>query len=128
MVNVPQVIELFEIGMILALAACTVWLGVRSLPQALIERQKRVEGVVEQFRTELQSFVADRAAWQAQGERLAEEVSTYLDQIERKRSSTAAAASRLAATNPNLVPAPVNAASMSRAEQINYMRRQAAGN
>lgn len=126
-VDVPQVIEIFEIVMIFSLAACTGWLVTRSLPQALIERQKRVEGVVEQFRTELQSIVAQGAEQKVAGERLAEEVSTYLDQIERKRSSTTAAASRIAAASPQSVPQPVNVAALSRNDQIAYARRMSQG-
>ena len=83
-----------------SLVACNWWLIARSLPQALIERQKRVETLVEQFRTEVQSIAAERAEQRVQGERLAEEISTYLEQIERKRSSTAASASRWAPASP----------------------------
>jgi hypothetical protein len=119
------VLEVLEIVAIAALTACTVWLGVRSLPQALIERQKRVESAVATFRTELETITGERAAWKAQGERLAEEVSTYLEQIERKRSSTAAAASRIAGAQATAAPPDIN--SMSRAEQIAYCRQTMGG-
>ena len=107
-----------------SLVACTAWLTIRSLPQALIERQKRIEAVVEQFRTEVQSIAAERAEQRVAGERLAEEVSTYLEQIERKRSSTAASASRIAGVQNQQPP---NLATLSRSDQIDYMRRNSGG-
>jgi len=115
--------EVVEIGVLASLVACNTWLVVRSLPAALIERQKRVEGVVEAFRTEVQTITAQGAEQRVAGERLAQEVSTYLDQIERKRSSTAASASRMASAQP---PA-INVAQMSRADQIAYLRRSNGG-
>ena len=122
LLTVAEVVILVSLA---SLTACTVWLAVRSLPQALIERQKRVEAIVEQFRTEVQSIGAERAEQRVQGERLAEEVSTYLDQIERKRSSTAASASRLAAVQTQFQQPDI--ASLSRADQIDHMRRNSGG-
>jgi len=117
MLSLFQVLELVAFS---SLAACAVWFARRSLPAALIERQKRIEAVVERFRTDLEAVVAQRTEQKLQGERLAEEVSTYLDQIERKRSSPTAAASRIAAK----MPQPINVGAMSRHEQIEYLRRQ----
>ena len=51
-------------------------------------------------------------------ERLAEEVHGYLDQVERKRASTAASASRLKGNGPEAV----NVGQLSRAEQIAWAR------
>jgi len=117
-------LDIVVLMLLASLGACTWWLVVRSLPQALIERQKRVETLVEQFRTEVQSIGAERAEQRVQGERLAEEVSTYLEQIERKRSSTAASASRIAGVQNQRPP---DLASMTRADQIAHLRRMSGG-
>jgi len=116
-------LEVVEIAVILALAACTGWLALRSLPAGLRSRQNHVEEVTAGLSVEVQAIVAERATWRAQGERLAEEVSTYLEQIERKRSSTAAAASRLKKKEEN-GQATGDPANMSRADQIALARRQ----
>jgi len=117
------VLEVVEIVGLLALAACTGWLALRSLPAGLRSRQDHVEEVTAGLSVEVQAIVAERATWRAQGERLAEEVSTYLEQIERKRSSTAAAASRLK-KKEEVGQAPIDAANMSRSDQIALARRQ----
>jgi len=115
------ILEVLELVSLVALAACTVWLARRSLPAGLLLRQKRVEELVAGCGIEVESIVQERAAWKAQGERLAEEVSTYLDQIERKRASTTAAASRIAAVKGN--GEPPNVDTMSRPQQIAYARK-----
>lgn len=115
------ILEVLELVSLAALVACTVWLALRSMPAGLLARQKRVEEVAARVTVEVESIVAERATWKAQGERLAEEVSTYLDQIERKRSSTAAAASRLKANQE--LAAPPRVESMSRVDQIAHARR-----
>lgn len=124
MVNGPllPILEVFELVALVGLAACTVWLALRSFPAALQSRQKRVENIVEGLRTELAQIVDQRTAWKAQGERLAEEVSTYLDQIERKRASTAASASRLKRSQTENAE-PIQPNQMSRGEQLEYARR-----
>lgn len=122
MVNVPliPVLEVFELIALAILASCTVWLVVRSMPATLETRQKRIEAISAELASKVAEIIDERAAWKLQGERLAEEVSTYLDQIERKRSSTAASASRIAAAKP---AAPADVSSMSRAQQIAHVRR-----
>jgi len=117
------VLEVIEIVGLLALAACTGWLALRSLPAGLRSRQDHVEEVTAGLSVEVQAIVAERATWRAQGERLAEEVSTYLEQIERKRSSTAAAASRLK-KKEEIGQTSGDPAQMNRAEQIALARRQ----
>lgn len=114
------VLEVIEIVGLLALAACTLWLALRSLPAGLISRQRHIEEVTAGLSVEVQAVVAERATWKAQGERLAEEVSGYLDQVERKRSSIAASASRLKAKDGE----GVKVDSLSRVDQIALARRQ----
>ncbi len=118
-VTLDVVLIVAEIVVFLSLAGCTVWLASRSLPAGLDARQKRIEAISAELSSQVAAIVDERAAWKAQGERLAEEVSTYLEQIERKRSSTAAAASRIAAVRE---PGPPDIGSMSRAEQIAHVR------
>ena len=122
MVDVPQIIEIFELVMIFSLAACTAWLARRSMPATLEARQRRIEAIPAEVSAKLAEIMDERALWKVQGERLAEEVHGYLDQIERKRSSTAASASRISAAQP----AQVRVEDMSRAQQIAYARRNAA--
>jgi len=112
---------------ILALAACTVWLTIKSLPAGLESRQKRFEAKVADLATRVAEIVDERSVWKAQGERLAEEVSGYLEQIERKRSSTAAAASRIAGRQPQLQQERPNLGTMTRSEQIAHARAQLGG-
>lgn len=112
-------LEVVELVLIAALLACTAWLFVRSLPAGLDFRQKRIEAISAELSSQVAAIVDERAVWKAQGERLAEEVSTYLEQIERKRSSTAAAASRIAAVQTRAAP---DIGSMSRAQQIAHCR------
>ena len=106
----------------LTLGACTGWLTLRSLPAGLEARQKRLETIVAGYKTDLAAIADERTAWRVQGERLAEEVSTLLDQVERKRSSTAASASRIKAAAE---PEPVSPENMSRADQILWARHMA---
>jgi len=123
-VNAPLIplLEVIELVAIFFLAAGTIWLFVRSLPAALESRQKRVEQLVAQFHTDLAQISDERALWKVQGERLAEEVEGYLGQIERKRASTAASASRISTTQagPQI---PID--KMPRADQLAWARRQA---
>jgi len=123
---VPQVplLEVFELVVLAALAGGTVWLVVRSLPATLEARQKHLETVVAGFSARLTEIVDERAVWKLQGERLAEEVETYLGQIERKRASTAASASRIAGTQ---AAAPVDVSKMPRADQLRWARQQNSG-
>jgi len=113
-----SLLEVFELVALASLAACTLWLVVRSYPSALDGRQKRVEAISAELASKVAEIIAERAVWKLQGERLAEEVETYLGQIERKRSSTAASASRIAAVQPE-----VKLENMSRNEQIAMARR-----
>jgi hypothetical protein len=119
------ILDVRVIVSLLGLGACTVWLALRSQPAALTSRQKRVEDVVAGFGVELETISSERATWKVQGEKLAEEVSTYLDQIERKRASTAASASRIAAVTGKNGAEDVG--SMSRQEQLNYVRSKFGG-
>jgi len=113
-----EVLELVALG---SLVACAVWFARRSLPAGLLARQKRVEELVAGAQVEVEAIVQERASWKAQGERLAEEVSTYLDQIERKRASTTAAASRIAsAKDQGRAP---DLSGMSRHDQVSYARK-----
>jgi len=118
-----SVLEVFELVSIATLAACTVWLIVRSMPATLEARQKRIEGISAELASKVAEVEADRTLWKLQSERLATEVETYLGQIERKRASTAASASRMA---PAGNAKPVSIDKMSRADQI-AMARQRAG-
>jgi len=113
-------LEVFELIALASLAACTVWLLFRSYPSALDGRQKRVEAISAELASQVAAIVDERAVWKLQGERLAQEVSTYLDQIERKRSSTAASASRIKGAQLEAAP---DIASMTRNEQIALARR-----
>ncbi len=124
--NAPLIplLEVFELVVLAALAAGTVWLVVRSLPATLEARQKHIETVVAGFSTRLTEIIDERAVWKLQGERLAEEVETYLGQIERKRASTAASASRIAGTQP---AAQVPIEKMPRSDQLKWARRQNSG-
>ncbi len=127
MLDAPLIslLEVFELIALASLGACTVWLAVRSLPQALIERQKRVEAIVATLSTRVAEFADERVALKVQYTALGEEVENYLGQIERKRSSTAAAASRIAGVQA--LAGPPNVASMSRSDQIAHLRRQTGG-
>lgn len=124
MLDLPliSVLEVFELVAISTLAVCTVWLITRSLPATLEARQKRIEAISAELASKVAEVVEDRTLWKLQSERLATEVETYLGQIERKRASTAASASRLAPQNAK----PVSIDKMSRADQI-AMARQRAG-
>ena len=114
-------LEVIELVVLASLVACTVWLARRSLPAGVLLRQKRVEELVAGCTIEVEAIVQERAVWKVQGERLAEEVSGYLDQIDRKRASTTAAASRMkSASEANARP--TNLAAMSRTDQIAYAR------
>ena len=116
-----SILEVFELVALAFLGLGMVWLMVRSMPATLETRQRHMEGVVSSFDTRLTEIVDERAVWKLQGERLASEVETYLGQIERKRASTAASASRMAgAQNPQ----PVSIDKMSRGEQIAMARRR----
>jgi len=115
------ILEVIELVAIASLVACTVWFARRSLPAGLLARQKRVEELVAGAHIEVEAIVQERAAWKAQGERLAEEVSTYLEQIERKRASTTAAASRIKAAQDTGAAPDLN--SMSRVDQVSYARK-----
>lgn len=117
-----SVLEVFELVCLAGLTACTVWLVRRSLPATLETRQKRIETVVADFGAQLAAIGDERALWKVQGERLAEEVETYLGQIERKRSSIAASASRI-----DRAPAAgqaVKPSDLSRADQLAWARSQ----
>lgn len=118
-----SLLEVFELVALASLAACTVWLVFRSQPAALDARQKRVETISAALATKVDGIVDERAIWKVQGERLAEEVHTYLEQIERKRSSTAASASRIAGVQAAAAP---DISSMSRNEQIALARSRIA--
>lgn len=122
MLDLPliSVLEVFELVALATLAACTVWLLTRSMPVALESRQKRVEEIAAKSAASVAEIVDERAVWKAQGERLAAEVEAYLDQIERKRRSTAASASRL-----TTLKEPPKLETMSRAEQIALARSRA---
>lgn len=122
--SILTALDVLVLVSIASLLVCNGWLLRRSLPQLLIERQKRIEADIEGFRTEVQSIAAERAEQRVQGERLAEEVSTYLEQIERKRSSTAASASRIAGVQRQQPP---DLANMTRADQIAHLRRMSGG-
>lgn len=116
-----SMLEVFELVAISGLIGCTVYLFRASLPATLESRQKRLEAISAELSARVVEVVDERAVWKAQGERLAEEVSTYLDQIERKRRSTAASASRVtAAQEPQ-----IKVEDLSRAEQIAHCRRLA---
>jgi len=118
----------FELTVLVALAslgACTAWLLLRSMPATLEARQKRVEAVVAALGTRVAEFSDERVALKVQYTALGEEVENYLGQIERKRSSTAAAASRIAGVQA--LAGPPNLASMSRSDQIAHLRRQSGG-
>lgn len=115
------ILEVIELVTLAALVACAVWFARRSLPAGLLLRQKRTEELVAGCQVEVEAVVAERASWKAQGERLAEEVSTYLDQIERKRASTTAAASRIQAAKE--VGATPDVGGMSRVDQVAYARK-----
>ena len=116
-------LEVFELVVLATLTAGTVWLMVRSMPASLEARQKRIEAISAQLASKVGEIVDERAAWRLQGERLAEEVEGYLGQIERKRASTAASASRIAG---GAAP-PVAVDKMPRADQLAWARRQSAG-
>jgi hypothetical protein len=118
-------IDVLEIVAIAALAVGTVTLAVRSLPSGLIARVRRAETIVAEFKTDLAAIVDERTAWRVQGERLAEEVGTMLDQVERKRSSTAAAASRMKLAGEHAAAPRIE--DMSRAQQIQHARRSMGG-
>lgn len=118
--DVPLIsaLEVFELVAIAALAGCTAFLFRRSMPATLESRQKRIEAISAELSSRVVEIVDERAVWKAQGERLAEEVSGYLDQIERKRRSTAASASRIQADTE-----PVEVSKLPRAQQIAMARR-----
>jgi len=115
-------LEVFELVILASLVACTVWLARRSLPAGVLLRQKRVEELVAGCTVEVEAIVQERAVWKVQGERLAEEVSGYLDQIDRKRASTTAAASRMKSAQ-EATNGPVDFGSMSRTDQVSYARK-----
>jgi len=114
-------LEVFEIVSLVALAACAVWLTRRSMPARLEFRQKRIEGIVAEFDARVTEIVEAGAAQRVQFQSMAQEVETYLGQIERKRASTAASASRLSASAE-----PVKVENLSRADQLAWARRQSA--
>ena len=116
-----SILEVFELVALSFLGLGMVWLMVRSLPATLEGRQKRIEGIVSGFDTRLTEIVEAGAAQRVQFQTIAQEVETYLGQIERKRASTAASASRIAGTQN---PAPVSIDKMSRAEQISMARKR----
>ncbi len=116
--SVGLVLEIVELVAILALGAGAWLLHTRTAPAALERRQKRVESQVVEFGTQVDSIVAQRATWKAQGEALVEEVETYFERIEKKRASTAASASRAAQA-----AAPVDVSALPRGQQIAIARR-----
>ncbi len=118
-VSVGLVVEIFELVVIGLVGAGAWWLYTRSAPATLERRQKRVENQLVEFGTQLDAIVAQRASWKAQGEALVEEVSTYFDRIERKRASTAASASKVAAA-----AGPVDVTKLPRGVQIQMARQK----
>ncbi len=120
--SLPLVLEVLELVAIVALGAGAWLLHTRTAPAQLERRQKRVEGLVADFGAQLDAIISQRAAWKAQGEALVEEVSTYFDRIERKRASTAASASKVAAA-----AAPQNVNELPRGQQIALARRHIGG-
>jgi len=119
-------LEVFELVVLASLVACTLWLARRSLPAGVLLRQKRVEELVAGCTVEVEAIVQERAVWKVQGERLAEEVSGYLDQIDRKRASTTAAASRMKSAGEANAARP-NIGALSRTDQIAYARQHFGG-
>jgi len=118
--DLPQLVEIFEIVAICLLVACTAWLVRRSMPATLEFRQKRIEAISAELASKVGEIVDERAVWKLQGERLAEEVEGFLGQIERKRASTAASASRIDKGGA----AQVKPADLSRADQLAWARAQ----
>ncbi len=117
------VLDVAVLVTLVSLVASTAWLAVRSVPAGLLARQKRVEEIAAGVQVQVEEITSDRATWKAQGERLAEEVSGYLDQIERKRASTTAAASRLKGLKD--ANGGLKVEEMSRAQQIARCRQLA---
>jgi len=89
-------------AVVAALYAIAAWrLASRSAPEELVKHVGALRVEVQQCRGEMDEYRARVVSWRAELEAVLESVETVLSQVERKRRSTAASASKIAAQDGN---------------------------